>query len=67
MGSLDFVQELRQLDPFSEGEDTFRRAKYPFNAGAGVPRSTAQTGPVSSYSAVEEVIWAFFFATGASH
>ena len=51
MGTLDFVEELRQLDPFSEGEGTFRRAKYPFDAGARMTRSTAKAGTVSSYTA----------------
>ena len=67
MGSLDFVVELRELDPFSEGKGALGRAEYPSDARVGVSRSTAKTGTVSSYTAVEEVIWAFFLATGASH
>ena len=67
MCSLDFVVEPCLLDPFPEGEGASWSAKYPFDAGVWMPRSTAGTRTASSYAAVEEVIWAFFFATGASH
>ena len=67
VGLLNFIVELCLLDLFSEDKDALGRAAYPSDGSVGVSRSTAKTGTVSSYTAAEEVIRAFSFATDASH